>query len=31
MLIPRGQATHVAAVVGTTSATVFVSLGDFIF
>ena len=30
MLIPRGRATHVAAIVATTGATVFVSLGDFI-
>lgn len=29
LIIPRGQATHVAAIVGTTSATVYVTVGDF--
>lgn len=28
LMVPRGQATHVAAIVGTTSATVFVTVGN---
>jgi hypothetical protein len=30
LIIPRGQATHVATILGSSTATVFVSLGDFI-